>query len=413
MPGPYPLTTLAATVDANGISAPPYTDILASLQASFRLIYGNDIYIEADSQDGQWIALLAKAIDDENKVAIATYNQFSPQTAIGVGLSQVVKVNGLRRQAASNSTAVVTIVGQAGGTIVAGLIGDSNGLGSQWALPDVVVIPPEGQIDVTATSLTEGAVTALPNTLTNILTPNPRWQTVTNSLAATPGDPIEYDYALKRRQTTSTMMPAQTPFEAMVAAVSNLTGVTRVGGRQNDRDSLDSEGLLPHSIALVIEGGDTTEIVNTIARYKAPGVNTVGSTSLGYVDSNGVPSTISFYPLSIQQIYFTVVINVGPGYADRTGDLIKAAISDHLSNLSIGQDVNLDKLWAPANLSGTSATRSSGLTQQQLDALSSTYQVMSIFIGFTSLDQFASDLVIPFASVADSDPANGSLTVVV
>jgi uncharacterized phage protein gp47/JayE len=245
MPGPYPLVTLSATVDANGISAPSYTDILASLQESFRLIYGNDIYIEADSQDGQWIALLAKSIDDANKVSIATYNQFSPQTAIGVGLSQVVKVNGLRRQAASNSTAVVTVVGQAGGTIIAGLIGDFNGLGTQWALPDVVVIPTSGQIDVTATSLTAGAVTALPGTLTNILTPNPRWQTVTNTLAATPGAPIEYDYILKRRQTISTNLPAQTPFTALRAAVSQVAGVQRVGGYDNPTDLTDVNGVPP------------------------------------------------------------------------------------------------------------------------------------------------------------------------
>jgi hypothetical protein len=63
----YPLPTLSAQVTSAGISAPAYSDILLSLQASFRAIYGSDAYLEADSQDGQFLAIMAQAINDCNQ----------------------------------------------------------------------------------------------------------------------------------------------------------------------------------------------------------------------------------------------------------------------------------------------------------------------------------------------------------
>ena len=78
----YPLATLACTIGSTGISAPAYSDIVASLQASFQLIYGADSYLGPDSQDGQMLAIYAKAQDDTNQAQIAVYNSFSPARAI-------------------------------------------------------------------------------------------------------------------------------------------------------------------------------------------------------------------------------------------------------------------------------------------------------------------------------------------
>ena len=72
------MTSLAAQVTSTGITAPPYADILASLIASFQSIYGIDSYLGADSQDGQMLAVVAKAINDSNQTAIAVFNSFSP-----------------------------------------------------------------------------------------------------------------------------------------------------------------------------------------------------------------------------------------------------------------------------------------------------------------------------------------------
>jgi hypothetical protein len=58
-----------------------------------------------------------------------------------------------------------------------------------------------------------------------------------------------------------------------------------------------------------------------------------------------------------------------------TFTLIANALVAYLTGFDIGQDSLLGKLFGPANLSGDAATSSSGLTQQQLDALSNTYNL--------------------------------------
>ena len=61
----YPLPTLACTIDATGISSPAYSDIFASLQASFQALYGSDSYIDDDSEDGQMLAIFAQLEADK------------------------------------------------------------------------------------------------------------------------------------------------------------------------------------------------------------------------------------------------------------------------------------------------------------------------------------------------------------
>jgi uncharacterized phage protein gp47/JayE len=213
----------AAKVTADGISAPAFADILTGLQSDFRAIYGSDIYIDPDSQDGQMIALYALAQSDTNDATIAAYNSFKPSSAVGAGLSSTVKVNGIRRLVASNSTAPGTVVGQVGAVISNGTVKDENG--NIWNLPASVTIPPAGQIDVTVTAQSLGAIAAASGTINKINSPQYGWQSFTSTADATPGAPIEIDATLRRRQAVSTSLSATTPLATLQGALSNLAGV--------------------------------------------------------------------------------------------------------------------------------------------------------------------------------------------
>jgi uncharacterized phage protein gp47/JayE len=369
----YPLATLACTIDSTGISAPSYADILASLQASFQSIYGSDIYIEPDSQDGQWLAVLAQMINDGNQADVTVYNGYSPSYAQGVALSSQVKINGLRRDSSSNSTAVVTLVGQAGTPINNGVVQDDNK--NLWNLPESVNIPLSGTIDVTATAQQPGAITAIAGAINTINTPTRGWQSVTNANAATPGDPVETDAALRKRQSTSTSLAALTPLQAIKAAVGNVAGVGRYEVYENPTGATDSNGIPAHSIAAVAEGGDVTTIAETIEEKKSPGTGTYGTTSVGVTDPAGVPITINFFEMTEVPIVVQVTVVPLTGYVSTTKTLISEAVVAYLSGFAIGQDSYLGKLFGPANLSGDAATSSSGQTQAALDVLSNTYNL--------------------------------------
>src|SRR5690348_1507892 len=146
------ITTTAPTISSTGISAPSYADILSFLQSKYQGIYGADVYLGSDSQDGQFLAVIAQAINDANSAAIAIYNSFSPATAQGAALSSNVKINGLARNVASYSTVDLLITGQAGTTITNGVVTDAAN--NRWSLPASVVIPSGGQVTVTATCQT-------------------------------------------------------------------------------------------------------------------------------------------------------------------------------------------------------------------------------------------------------------------
>ncbi|WP_175878909.1 baseplate J/gp47 family protein [Burkholderia sp. BCC0097] len=359
------ITTLAPTIDANGISAPTYADVLAFLQDQYRSIYGADTYLEPDSQDGQLLGVFARAISDVNSVAIAIYRSFSPATAQGDALSSNVKINGIARKVASYSSADLVLIGQAGKTITNGAAKDANGV--QWMLPATVTIPPSGSVTVTATCATIGDISARAGTINQIATPALGWQSVTNPADAAEGAPVESDAVLRQRQTVSTALPSLTVLDGIIGAVANVPGVTRYVAYENDTSATDANGIPSHSISLVVEGGDATAIANAIAAKKTPGAGTFGTTSIVVADIYGRPITINFFRPASAPTAATVTIKALTGYTSQTGQQIQQAVSDYINGVQIGGGLSGSVEWGDAltaanSVGGGVTFKLSGLT---------------------------------------------------
>lgn len=339
---------LSATVTAQGISAPDYQTILDTLTSYFRQIYGSDAYLEPDSKDGQMVALVALAVHDANNTAIEIYNSFSPTTAQAAALSSNVKINGITRKVATNSTADLLLTGTAGTTITNGSARDKNGI--IWNFPASVAIGVDGTVLVTATCANSGSVAAMAGTITTINTPTRGWVSVTNPAAATVGTPAETDAELRIRQSQSVALPSITPFEALDGAVSNVTGVTRHKLYENDTGSEDGNGLPPHSVAVIVDGGDVTDIAQAIRGNKGQGTATHGTTSVTVPDKYGNPHVIKFSRSSDVPVYAMIKLKVFTGYTSQIGQQIQQAISDYINSLTIGDSVLLSRIYSPANL---------------------------------------------------------------
>lgn len=378
----------ACYIDAFGIHSPNYQDILTYLQTSMRTIYGTDIYLGNDSQDQQLLGIVALAITDTNSTAVAVYNSYSPTTAQGVGLDSIVKVNGIARLVPTHSQVSVIIAGAVGTPIHNGAVYDEAGL--QWSLPASVVIPLSGAITVTVTCNTAGANQAAPNTLTKIATPTYGWQSVTNPQAATAGSPLESDAALRVRQNVSTEISATALGDALQAAIANIPGVTQSFVYENDGYAVDANTLPPHSIAVVVDGGDAQTIFNTIYRIKAQGSYTYGDNIGTVFDVNGTPRTIRFFRPT--EVLISIYINIVPlpGYTTVTGTTIVAAVVNYVNQLVIGNDVVLTRLYVPANLTGI---------------VSNTFKIQSILLSRNSGILNAADVLIAFNEVAKTTSA--------
>jgi uncharacterized phage protein gp47/JayE len=341
------------------------------------------VYLGADTQDGQMLAIVAQAIFDSNQACIAVYNQMNPASAQGAGLSSVVKINGISRNIASNSQADLLVGGSVGVVILNGVAQDING--NLWALPASVTIPPAGQILVTATCTALGAIAANPGTINKINTPVLGWSTVTNPSAASEGAPVEDDANLRRRQTQSVALPALTVLAATTAAVEALTGVTEVATYENDTGSVDVNGPPPHSIALVVTGGTDIDIATAIMIKKTPGCFTYGDTTVPVEDSIGIVHNISFFRPTNVPIGVRLTIKALQGYTGSTGDAVKAALADYVTNtLRIGQDVVLAKLYLPAQLNGGAGSEQFDLETLLIGPQAGPFVAADIPIGFRS-----------------------------
>ena len=381
----YPLATLAPTITSSGITAPTYADVLASLKASAAIIFGSDIYLEADSQDGQMLAIFAQAIYDCGQATISVYNSFRPGGATGAGLSSIVKINHIARLVSTRSQVNVAIGGTVGTTITNGVVGDVDG--NRWDLPVSVTIPSAGTITVTATAEIAGSLHAAVGAVTKILTPTAGWQTVTNAAAASPGQPVESDAELRARQEVSPAIYSVTPIAGLAAALNALSGVTYGAIYENDTGSTDANGVPAHTIAVVVKGGVAATIANTIYAKKAPGVGTYGSTTVSVTDASGGARNINFSVPTEKAIKVEVTVHALVNYNTAQTTAIKQAVADFINALAIGEDVLVTRLYAPV-LVGT------GVDQQ-------TFNLIGVTAALSPSGALsASDVVMAFSEKA-------------
>jgi uncharacterized phage protein gp47/JayE len=387
---------VAATIGPAGISAPTFADILAYLKTTYQGIFGADVYLGNDSQDGQWIAALAQAFADCNAATVAAYNAFSPATAQGAGLSSVVKINGLRRLVATASTCTVSVGGVAGTVIANGQAVDVNG--NVWALPATVTIPGGGTIDVLATAVVLGAINAAPSTITGIQTPSFGWQTVTNSGAATAGQPVESDAALRVRQAQSVELPSQTIFDGIWSLIETVPNVTRVRGYENNTSSPDVNGVPAYSLAFIVEGGAALAIETAIASKIPPGIPTYGSTSGTITDSFGSTRVIDFSVATPAVIHLAITVKQLAGYSAVVGVAIQNAIQAYIDGLPIGVNVSYTAMFLAA--------------YQALQQYPGTYGINSLTLAKNSGGAAAADVTINWNEAPTNIIANTVLTLV-
>lgn len=371
----------APEITSNGLSIPSYNDILSEMINDVKTIYGQDIYLGNDSQDYQFLSVFASKSYDIMQMLQMVYNNRGPGTAIGSALDGVVKINGISRKAKSYSTCTVLVSGSPYTQINNGVVQDITGY--NWSLPASVVLSSSGTASVTATCQVEGPITASIGDVNTIVTPTYGWNTVSNTTAASLGSNTENDSTLRSRQAISVSLPSLTVLDSLSSSIAALPSVTRYNLYENDTNSTDSNGIAAHSIAAVVDGGNNTDIANTIFKKKSPGVYTQGTTSVSITDSYGLSNTIRFYRPTAVDVDIVINIKKLSGYTDQVITDIKNQLVNYLNSLVIGADVMISSLW--------------GVSLSAMQSLSNpTFSITSLTAAKHSLTQGTTDIVIAF-----------------
>jgi uncharacterized phage protein gp47/JayE len=336
----------APYIDSTGLNIPTYNDINDYLLAQYTSIFGQSVTGNISTSDVQSIGMFALIINDSFLAAQAVFNGMSPSKAVGAQQDSLYKLNGIARNGATASTCTVTVIGTPNFEMINRVAMDADS--NLWNLPSDFVIPPSGTIDVAATCQTAGAVNAAIGAINIMATPSVNWTSVYNSVAASPGTPVETDSAFRARQASSVVLPSHTLVLGTLAAIGAVAGVTRYGtiGIENPTGSVDSYGNPAHSISMVVEGGTDIAIADAIYLNKTPGGYLNGTTTVNLTESIGTIVPIRFSRPTYIHIQVAVTVKALPGYTTSTTALIKAAIVDYLNNLLIGESVSIAAVTA-------------------------------------------------------------------
>lgn len=199
------------------------------------------------------------------------------------------------------------------------------------------------------TCLTAGKMEIPVNTVTNIVTPINGWESVTNTKILSTGRNDETDAELRQRWSLSVYQKASNMLEAIQANVfRRITGVVACVAYENNTDIVDIYGRLPHSIEVIVDGGDEQDIAEMIFRYTCGGIDFNGAISKEVTDVANVKHIVKFNrPTEIKiWLKFNITKNVEESWDSNGIAKIKQLIVDLGNKHTIGQDVILQKFIA-------------------------------------------------------------------
>jgi uncharacterized phage protein gp47/JayE len=374
-------------------------EIQAELEEDWREEFGANVDLSPDSPDGQIIGIVADRIAELWEVGQAVYSAQDPDKAVGQAQDAVCAITGTQRDAAAKSTVDMTVTGTAGTVLPVGREVSVAATGDRFrttAEATLVAVParanstfyalgaryttggnvyqcvddgtsgvgtaPVGTAydtlyvdgttvfrflgagtaadDVEAESVEADAIAGAARTITVIETPVSGWDGAVNVADAMLGRAREEDDELRaKREAELAAAGGGTP-AAITAAVLQVAGVISCKTYANNTASTDSEGRPPHSVEVVVEGGEDADIAAAIAANVSGGIRPYGSESVNVTDSQGLVWAIGFSRPDVLTIYVRVDVEKDPLVfpVDGEDQLVAAIIGDE-GSYPIGKDV--------------------------------------------------------------------------
>ncbi len=283
------------SIGPNGITIDNLTTIIANVAASLQGIYGPTINLDQNSADGQCVGIAAQAAEDILEFIVAVNNGFDPDQAVGVILDQRCAINYIQRQGGTYTIQPIDITVNTTVSLQ-GLdanFNDPNGTG-------YTVQDSSGNLFILQNSITLAAGTTsvnfraqqigvvdLPIDTINIPVTIIIGVTAVNngSAAITVGQTQETDAQLRTRRARSPALASNGWLNGLLAAILALTGVTEAELYQNNT-SATVNTIPKNSIWLIVAGGSSSDIANTIYNKLSGGCGMKGDVTYDIITAS-------------------------------------------------------------------------------------------------------------------------------
>lgn len=347
-----PLPTFTPT----GVSVPAPQAVLAGVQEDWVQAFaatGKALNTELTTPQGQLQQAQAYMVSQFFAALAQMVANVDPMTSSGTYQDALGRIYFLTRQAATFATVPAIVTGTPGQTLAAGAQAKSSD-GSIWATTAAVTFGPLSTVPVTFKAIVAGSGPAAGVNDLTIYQQQPGWESISNSVASTPGTDTESRQSFEQRRSESVEIGGVGQAANVRAAIGQVTGVTDAFVYNNGGDTAITYGatnypIPAHSIAIVVSGGATADVATAINAKLDCGCGLPTSAGVGTLVTYNVQDTVNYvapYPTytirfvrpAIVQVYFTVnVANLSTLPANYITQVQKA-VANTFANGFLSQD---------------------------------------------------------------------------
>lgn len=338
-------------INENGIQLDSFSDIFNDLVTGFKAIYGEDINLDQDTADGQQIGIYANSVYDLQSLIARMYNSFDPDFAEGHELDKILKLIASTRLPASKSVVDVNI------TVSNNVFLDENYTvkddnNQEWVIANAQTLV-TGLTTVSFKAKDWGLIGATIGSITTPVTILTEVTSLTNPTVAVEGRDEETDIELRKRRNKLLGYRGTSLISSIIGKILNLENVADCIVYENQTDVYDAvKDMAAHSLWVIVDGGEVTDIGEIIATDKSGGCGLKGTVETTYEEdflrSNGT-TRIHYHEVKFDRptksdiyIKFRVTKRTPTDVIDT--EAIKIALVDLLFN--IAQDITATELYA-------------------------------------------------------------------
>ncbi|WP_063657585.1 baseplate J/gp47 family protein [Candidatus Arsenophonus triatominarum] len=351
------------TITENGVSVPDIADVLAGRLTDFVGILGGHASQSLSAPQGQIAQSETEILAQVYDKLLCLFNQINPDFASGRFQDGIGRIYFLNRIPGQGSVVMATCTGKVGTRIPAGSTAQDKA-GYLWRSVSEATIPASGTVKIPFQNTTHGPIACATGELTQIFSSVSGWDAITNDTPARVGSQVESRIAFETRRRQSVARNGRNTDGAMKAALLETQGVTDAYVWSNRTRETVTIGttlypVKPHSVFICVNGGNDTDIAETIFQYYNPGADMNGDTTFTVYDKENYSPPYPQYVMQWQRatplsVYFSVNIDksLNPP-CDITGQVKKTVIRvfngevEGIQRAGIGATLNVGKYYAP------------------------------------------------------------------
>lgn len=389
-----------------GLQIETVETIRDSINADWRGKFGPSVDVSDESPDGFLIGIVSERLGLLWELLEDVDSSQDPDKATGAAQDALCALTGTLRLAAAPSTATLLMIGDAGTVVASGsraktvstaklfkTTADTTLVAATlWAASTAYTVGAiranasriylcitsgtsagSGGPTTTATDITDGTahwrylgeglatasvagesvdtgpVVGVAYDIAAIDTPVSGWRNVTNLLDAALGRNLETNEELRVRREAEIAAQGEGTIEAIRSDMLRVTGVTSATVFYNNTDVTDSDGVPPHSVEVLVQGGADQDIRDQLLQSVAAGIRTYGGVSGTAADSQGTLHTIAFSRPTEIPIWIIATVHKDATTYPADGDAqIKQKIAAWGNALANGRDVRANSIAAQA-----------------------------------------------------------------